>query len=106
VTASEVATFFSSAWQAATVHPLAGSGDVLEVPPAGPPRLEFYIQNRRPENSGGQRTVRTLDMVDLSSVRAHPQSADHRLGGGRDRAARTERGRNQCARATGHDPDG
>ena len=46
--------------------PLAGTEDLLEAPPAGPPRLEFYIQNRRPENSGGQRTVRTLDMVDFS----------------------------------------
>jgi hypothetical protein len=31
-----------------------------------PPRLELYIQNRRPENSGGPRTLRTLDVVDLS----------------------------------------
>ena len=38
----------------------------MELPPAGPPRLEFYIQNRRPENSGRQRTLRTLDMIDLS----------------------------------------
>jgi hypothetical protein len=48
------------------VLPLAGIEDVLEMPPAGPPRLEFYIQNRRPESSGGQRTLRTLDMVDFS----------------------------------------
>lgn len=66
VTLGEVAAFFSSGWQAAMVLPLAGIEDVLEAPPAGPPRLEFYIQNRRPENSGGQRTLRTLDMVDLS----------------------------------------
>ena len=62
----EVAAFFSSAWQAAMALPLAGTENLLETLPAGPPRLEFYIQNRRPEHSGGQRTVRTLDMVDLS----------------------------------------
>jgi hypothetical protein len=66
LTPSEVAGFFSSGWQAAMVLPLAGTEDVLEMAPAGPPRVEFYIQNRRPENSGGQRTLRTLDMVDLS----------------------------------------
>jgi hypothetical protein len=66
VTPGEVAAFFSSGWQAAMVLPLAGVEDVLEAPPAGPTRLEFYIQNRRPENSGGQRILRTLDMVDLS----------------------------------------
>jgi len=32
----------------------------------GPPRLELYIQNRHPESVGGQRIVRTQDMVDLS----------------------------------------
>lgn len=66
VTPGEMAAFFSSGWQVAMVLPLAGIEDVLKVSPAGPPRLEFYIQNRRPENSGGQRTLRTLDMVDFS----------------------------------------
>ena len=66
ITPREVAAFFSSGWQAAMVLPLAGIENVLEAPPAGPPRLEFYIQNRRPENSGGQRTLRMLDMVDFS----------------------------------------
>lgn len=66
VTPGEVAAFFSSGWQAAMVLLLAGIENVVEIPPAGPPRLEFYIQNRRPENSGGQRTLRTLDMIDFS----------------------------------------
>ena len=70
VTLSEVAGFLSSAWRAAMVLPLAGIGDLLDALPAGPPRLEFYIQNRRPENSGGQRILRTLDMVDLSAFGA------------------------------------
>ena len=62
----EIAAFCSSAWQAVMVLPLAGTDDLQEATPTGPPRLEFYIQNRRPENSGRQRTVRTLDMVNLS----------------------------------------
>jgi Alpha/beta hydrolase family len=66
VAPSELIAFLSSAWQAAMMLPLAGTEDVMELPPAGPPRLEFYIQNRRPENSGRQRTLRTLDMIDLS----------------------------------------
>ncbi len=36
------------------------------MPPAGPSRLELYIQNRHPETSGGSRVLRTLDLVDLS----------------------------------------
>lgn len=63
---TEVIAFLSTAWQAAMVLPVAGTDDLLVMPPAGPPRLEFYIQNRRPENSGGPRTLRTLDMVDMS----------------------------------------
>jgi hypothetical protein len=38
-----------------------------ELPPAGAPRLELYTQNRHPEFSGGPRTLRTLDLVDLSA---------------------------------------
>jgi len=67
VTPSELVGFLSSAWQAAMVLPLVGIEDVIDLPPTGPPRLEFYIQNRRPENSGGPRILRTLDMVDLSA---------------------------------------
>jgi len=66
VAPGEIAAFFSCAWQAALILPLAGIENILDMPPAGPPRLEFYIQNRRPGNSGGERTVRTLDMVDFS----------------------------------------
>jgi len=39
---------------------------VVDVPSAGAPRLELYIQNRHPEASGGSRVLRTLDLVDLS----------------------------------------
>lgn len=38
-----------------------------ELPPAGAPRLALYNQNRYPEFSGGPRTLRTLDLVDLSA---------------------------------------
>jgi hypothetical protein len=64
---SEVAAFLSAAWQTAMVLPRAGTEELLDVIPTDPPRLEFYIQNRRPENSGGERTLRTLDMVDFSA---------------------------------------
>jgi hypothetical protein len=60
VTTREVAALFSSGWQATMVLPLAGTEDVLLMQPAGSPRLEFHIQNRRPENNGGHRTLRTL----------------------------------------------
>ena len=48
------------------ILPLAAAPDLQRLPPAGAPHLELYIQNRRPENSGSARTLRTLDMVDLS----------------------------------------
>jgi hypothetical protein len=38
----------------------------VDIQPAGPPRMELYIQNRHPETAGGSRTLRTLDLVDLS----------------------------------------
>jgi hypothetical protein len=43
ITPGELVGFFTSAWQA-----------------------ELYIQNRHPETAGGSRTLRTLDLVDLS----------------------------------------
>jgi hypothetical protein len=46
---------------------LAATDDPLAVPPAGAPRLELYIQNERPDSSENP-TLRTLDMVDLSSL--------------------------------------
>ena len=49
---------------------LATADDPIEVPPAGAPRLEFYIQSERPLALGGTRTVRTLDMIDLGQLGA------------------------------------
>jgi hypothetical protein len=66
ITPGELSGFFTSAWQAATALVLTTGQKALEVPPAGAPRLELYIQNRHPEASGGPRVLRTLDMVDLS----------------------------------------
>jgi len=67
ITTSELIDFFTQAWHVATmVLPLAATEDPLDVPPAGAPRLELYIHNARPEMSGENRTVRTLDVVDLS----------------------------------------
>jgi len=68
VTLAELIDFFTQAWHVATmILPLAATEDPLDVPPAGAPRLELYVHNERPEMSGGHRTLRTLDMVDLSA---------------------------------------
>jgi len=66
ITPGELAGFYTSAWQAATMLALTAGEKAVEVPPAGAPRLELYIQNRHPETSGGSRVLRTLDLVDLS----------------------------------------
>lgn len=62
----ELVTFFTSGWQAAEVLVLTTGQRAVDVPPAGASRLELYIQNRHPEGSGGQRVLRTQDLVDLS----------------------------------------
>jgi hypothetical protein len=66
VAVGELVRFFSCAWQAAMTLPRAAAEEPRQLPPAGAPRLELYIQNRHPETSGGPRTLRTLDMIDLS----------------------------------------
>jgi hypothetical protein len=63
----ELIGFFAQAWSVTTtILPLAATASLLEVPPAGAPRLELHIQNERPENSGKPRPLRTFDLVDLS----------------------------------------
>ena len=62
----ELVTFFTSGWQAAEALVLATGQKAVDLPPAGASRLELYIQNRHPEGSGGQRVLRTQDLVDLS----------------------------------------
>jgi hypothetical protein len=66
ITPVELVGFFISAWQAATTLVLTTGDTADDVPPAGAPRLELYIQNRHPEGTGGSRVLRTLDLVDLS----------------------------------------
>jgi hypothetical protein len=66
ITPSELASFYTATWQAAAALLLTTGQQASEVPPAGAPRLELYIQNRHPELGGGPRTLRTLDLVDLS----------------------------------------
>ena len=62
----ELVTFFTSGWQTAEVLVLTTGQQAVDLPPAGVPRSELYIQNRQPEGSGGQRVLRTQDLVDLS----------------------------------------
>jgi hypothetical protein len=66
VTSGELVGFFSSAWPTATTLVLTTGQQAAEVPPAGPSRLELYIQNRHPAGSSGERVLRTGDLVDLS----------------------------------------
>jgi hypothetical protein len=66
VTPGELVRFFTSGWQVAEALVLATGQSAAKLPPAGASRLELYIQNRHPEGTGGQRVLRTQDMVDLS----------------------------------------
>ncbi len=66
ITPGELVGFYTSAWQEAETLVRTTGEKAVEVPPAGAPRSELYIQNRHPEGSGGSRTLRTLDLVDLS----------------------------------------
>jgi len=67
VTCGELADFFAKAWHLAmVVLPLAAAVSPAELPPAGAPRVELHIQNERPVLSGGPRSLRLLDMIDLS----------------------------------------
>jgi hypothetical protein len=78
VTRSQLTGFFAHAWQVLTmVLPLLVSARPADLQPSGAPRLELYIQNERPETGGHDRTLRTLDMVDLSDYR---QPRRHQLG--------------------------
>lgn len=71
VTLAELTDLVEHAWHVATmILPLAVTDDPIAVPPAGAPRLEFYVQSERPITLGGARTVRTLDMIDLDQLGA------------------------------------
>jgi hypothetical protein len=66
ITSGELVGFFSSAWPTATALVLTTGQQAAEVPPAGPSRLELYIQNRHPALRSGERVLHTEDLVDLS----------------------------------------
>jgi hypothetical protein len=66
ITPGELARFFTSAWQAAEALVLATGQSDADLPPAGASRLELYIQNRHPSGTGGERVLRTEDLVDLA----------------------------------------
>ncbi len=53
LTRQELIGFFAQAWDVTTaILPMAATASLLDVPPAGAPRLELHIQNERPETSG------------------------------------------------------
>jgi hypothetical protein len=66
ITSDELVRFFTNGWGAAETLILSTGHRADDLPPAGASRLELYIQNRHPANSGGQRILRTEDLVDLS----------------------------------------
>jgi hypothetical protein len=66
ITPGDLARFFTSAWQAAEALVLATGQSDADLPPAGASRLELYIQNRHPSGTGGERVLRTEDLVDLA----------------------------------------
>jgi len=63
----ELTRFFAQAWHVTTmILPMLVTALPAGLPPGGAPRLELYIQNEHPETSGHDRTLRTLDMIDLT----------------------------------------
>jgi hypothetical protein len=67
ITEPELVAFLARGWQVTTaILPLCATADPADLPPAGAPHLELYIQNEHGPNTGQSRKVRTLDMVDLS----------------------------------------
>jgi len=77
LTREELIGFFAQAWDVTTaILPMAATASLLDVPPAGAPRLELHIQNERPDTSGKPRTLSTFDLVDLSYY-GRPRTTHH-----------------------------
>lgn len=73
----ELTDFFTQAWDVTTTTlPMAATASLLDIPPAGAPRLELHIQNERPEGSGKPRPLRTFDLIDLSYY-GKPRTTHH-----------------------------
>jgi len=67
VTVAELASYFTGAWRLAmTALPLAITDAPDDLTPAGTPRIEMYIVNERAANTGGDRILRTEELVDLA----------------------------------------
>lgn len=59
--------FYTQAWHIATmVLPLAAAEDLLEVPPAGAPRLELHVKNECHHKADGARALSTTELIDLA----------------------------------------
>ncbi|MDZ5447757.1 hypothetical protein U2F26_34485 [Micromonospora sp. 4G57] len=68
ITVPELASVFTAAWMlTTTVLPLAVTEDPTTVAPTGAPRLELYVVNERPDTTGGDRILRTDQLLDLSA---------------------------------------
>jgi nucleoside phosphorylase len=66
---TELTGFFTRAWHLGTmILPLAAAESLLDMPPAGAPRLELYIQSERTVALGGDRMVPIFDMIDVSTI--------------------------------------
>jgi hypothetical protein len=64
---TEVVEFFTRAWTIAfDILPLALHDGLVDVNMAGRPRVSLHLISERPPNSGGDRTFRLTDLVDLS----------------------------------------
>jgi hypothetical protein len=73
----ELIGFFTQAWDVTTtILPMAATASLLDIPPAGAPRLELHIQNERQEGSGKPRPLRTFDLIDLSYY-GKPRTTHH-----------------------------
>jgi len=65
----ELASVFTAAWMlTTTVLPLAVAEDPTTIAPTGAPRLELYVVNERPDTTGGDRTLRTDQLIDLTAL--------------------------------------
>jgi hypothetical protein len=59
--------FYSQAWHVATmVSPLVACEALVELSPAGAPRLELHVTNEMPHMAGDTRTFSTTELIDLS----------------------------------------
>jgi hypothetical protein len=77
LTRDELIGFFAQAWEVTTtILPMAAVASLLDVPPAGAPRLELHIQNERPDTSGKPHPLSTFNLVDLSYY-GRPRTTHH-----------------------------